>query len=86
MNRNQGTEYGGLESTPATIQPKGADSLSNGDKLRLGYLTGEENNPDSIEDRRQMMGLLPADRARPMFLRGTGRLSLAQVRGIDEED
>lgn len=84
MNRKQGSEYSGVPTTSATIQPKGADALTNGDRLRLGYLTGTETDPDSIEDRRQMMGLLPADQARPVWLRSTGRESLAQVRGIDD--
>lgn len=73
-----GSEFGGVERTSSTIQPKGADALSNGDRLRLGYLTGEENNPESIEDRRQMLGLRPSDGRRPMFLLETGKRSLLE--------
>lgn len=40
--------------------------------MRLGYLTGEENNPESIEDRRQFLGLRPATGRRPLFLLETG--------------
>lgn len=67
-----GSEFGGVQPTKSTIQPKGVDALSNGDRLRLGYLTGEENNPEAIEDRRQMLGLRPADGRRPKFILETG--------------
>lgn len=66
-----GSEYGGSPDTIAGgIQPKPEEALTNGEKLRLGYLVGDEsgNHPDSLEDRRQMLGLRPADGRRPLWL------------------
>lgn len=73
--QRSGSEFGGVERTKATIQPKDASALSNGDILRLGYLTGEETDTESLEDRRQMLGLRPADGRRPLFLLETGQPS-----------
>lgn len=67
-----GSEYGGVQPTKATIQPQGAEALTAGDRLRLGYLTGVETNTESIEDRRQFLGLRPASGRRPRFLLNTG--------------
>ena len=67
-----GSEYGGVETTKATIQPQSADALTAGDRLRLGYLTGQETDTESIEDRRQFLGLRPADGRRPTYLLNTG--------------
>lgn len=79
----RGSEYGGTPEARATVQPKGPEALTAGDKLRLGYLTGDElNDPANIEDSRQFWGLLPADKARPFWLEGTGRESEAQVRNV----
>lgn len=68
----QGSEFGGVQPTIAGgIQPKGEDALDNGDRLRLGYLTGQEDNTDmynNIDDRRQMLGLRPASGQRPIWL------------------
>lgn len=36
------SEYGGNDSTPAGLQPKGADALTSSEKLRLIYRTGQE--------------------------------------------
>lgn len=77
--QRSGSEFGGVETTKATIQPKGASALSNGDRLRLGYLTGVENNTESWEDRRQMLGLRPASGRRPWFLLKTGQPSELEV-------
>lgn len=83
----RGSEYGGSDEARATIQPKGSDALNNGEILRLGYLTGDEqNDPNSIEDRRQFWGLLPADKARPFWLDGTGRESEAEIREVGERE
>lgn len=91
----EGSEYGGVEETIAGgIQPKGVDALTNGELLRLGYLTGVEDNTDrlvNIDDRRQMMGLRPADGRRPWFLRNVSPVrdprldSEAEVQGWDED-
>lgn len=68
----QGTEYGGVQPTLAGgIQPKGPDALTNGEILRLGYLTGNEaetRRDKSLEDLRQFYGLLPAEGGRPAWL------------------
>ena len=85
----QGSEYSGVSPTKNTVQPKGTDALTNGDRLRLGYLTGDEtdsSNPENIEDNRQFWGLLPADKARPYWLEGTGRPSEAEIRGVGERE
>lgn len=56
-----GSEYGGVQYrarvTNNTVQPKQSEALTAGERLRLGYLTGEEDNSMSYEDRRQMVGL-----------------------------
>lgn len=67
-----GSEFGGVARTPNGIQPKPAEALTNGDKLRLGYLTGNDQNAMSLEDRRQMLGLRPANGRRPLWLRNVG--------------
>jgi hypothetical protein len=76
-----GSEYGGVEETTATIQPKAPEALDNGEKLRLFYLTGQEVDTEAIEDHRQMLGLLPAQKnSRPKWLLQTGYgLSQAEV-------
>jgi hypothetical protein len=63
-----GTEYGGVETTFATIQPKPVDTLTPAEILRLGYLTGVDHDTESFEDRRQMLGLRKADGRRPEWL------------------
>jgi hypothetical protein len=68
----EGSEYGGSEVTIAAgIQPMGPDALTPADKLRLGYVTGIEDNTNphiNIDDKRQMLGLRPANGKRPLFL------------------
>lgn len=67
-----GSEYGGVEETVASIQPKPPEALDNGEKLRLGYLTGQELDTEKIEDHRAFYGLLPAGNRRPKWLTHTG--------------
>jgi hypothetical protein len=71
-----GTEYGGVQPTLAGgIQPKDPEHLTAGEILRLSYVTGDltETRADlGIEDRRQMMGLRPAEGGRPQFIDGLG--------------
>lgn len=67
-----GSEFGGVEETAATIQPKPAEALDNGEKLRLFYLTGQTEDTEALEDHRQMLGLLPAEGGRPKWLIETG--------------
>jgi hypothetical protein len=74
-----GSEYSGVDETKATIQPKGAEALNNGDILRLGYLTGEESDTESLEDRRQFLGLHPATGPRPNWLKNTGQEAYAET-------
>jgi hypothetical protein len=80
-----GSEYSGVERTVATIQPMPASELTSGDLLRLGYLTGREDQPESLEDRRQMLGLLPASGQRPNWLGGTGQTSEAERQHLGED-
>lgn len=80
-----GSEYGGVERTTASIQPKPAETLTPAEILRLGYLTGDETNTESLEDPRQMYGLRPADGTRPQWLSNTGIRSEAQVEGLGED-
>lgn len=82
-NQNDGSEFGGTSSRN-TIQPKGSDALTAGEKLRLTYLVGDISDslqvtPDSLEDRRQMLGLKPASNERPRWLGNTGRVSRAEL-------
>lgn len=62
-----GSEYGGVAHTPSGIQPKPQEALNNTELLRLGYVTGVEDW-QSIEDRRQMVGLRPANGGRPQYI------------------
>jgi len=56
-----GSEYGGVQYRARvvnnTVQPKVPEALTAGERLRLGYLTGVEDDSMSYEDRRQMVGL-----------------------------
>jgi hypothetical protein len=68
-----GSEYGGVEETTATIQPKPPEALEPGEKLRLIYLTGQDIDTEAIEDHRAFCGLLPAAKgSRPKWLLETG--------------
>lgn len=68
----RGSEYGGVQPTLAGgIQPKDEEALTAGERLRLGYLTGNETETNpllNLEDRRQMLGLKPAEGGRPLWL------------------
>lgn len=65
-----GSEYGGVPHTPSGIQPKPEEAFTNTERLRLGYTTGNEADFMSLEDRRQFLGLRPANGARPIWLGG----------------
>lgn len=49
------SEYGGRVG-PNTVQPKPPDALSSGEKLRLFYLTGQEEDTHAPRDPRMMEG------------------------------
>lgn len=66
--QRSGTEYGGVVGTPSGIQPQPGETFTAGDRLRLGYTTGNEDDWQSLEDRRQFLGLRPATGERPMWL------------------
>lgn len=84
-----GSEYSGVGETRNTLQPKGRDALDASDELRLGYLTGNGASDPlqltlaSLEDRRQMLGLLPAGEPRPIYLASTGRTAEAEIVGVE---
>lgn len=85
-----GSEFGGTVSRN-TVQPKGADALTAGEQLRLGYLVGDlsdtrQETPLSLGDRRQMLGLKPSTNERPRWLAGTGKVSEALIRGLEYPD
>ena len=86
QRQRSGSEFGGVETTKATIQPQGAEALTAGDRLRLGYLTGVESNTESLEDRRQFLGLRPASGRRPNFLLKTGQASELELNSNFEVD
>lgn len=44
MGVDDRTEYEGGGVMPNTVFPKGTDALTPADKLRLGYLTGQETD------------------------------------------
>lgn len=87
-----GSEYGGTDRTRNTVQPKGSpDALTAGELLRLGYLVGDtsdvrQETPLSLEDRRQMLGLKSAGDIRPLWLAETGRVSEAELLGVQDSD
>lgn len=87
-----GSEYGGVQPTMNTVQPKGEDALTAGEKLRLGYLVGDLSDPMqveplvSLEERRQMLGLKPAGDSRPTWLAQTGRTPQAEIQGAQYPD
>jgi hypothetical protein len=68
----QGSEYGGVAHPVAGgVQPKDPEALTNGEILRLGYMTGDEAETRArltLDDRRQMLGLRPAQGSRPRWL------------------
>lgn len=81
-----GSEYGGVGETRNTLQPKDAEDLTSADMLRLGYLVGDTTDPrqltiNSLEDRRQALGLRPASNRHPMWLANTGRTAEAEIQG-----
>jgi hypothetical protein len=69
-----GSEYGGVQYRSRvvnnTVQPKPASALTAAEKLRLGYLTGVEDDSMSYEDRRQFCGLRRADGRPSWFVTG----------------
>lgn len=87
-----GTEFGGApaEDRWNTLQPRRGDDYSTAEQLRSGYTTGEDDWR-ALEDRRQMMGLRPADGAHPRWLvnvspTGDHRLdSEAQIEGLTDQ-
>jgi hypothetical protein len=54
------TEYGGRQPLPNAVQSLGPDQgrkLTNAEKLRLGYLTGQEEDPDAPRETGFMGGV-----------------------------
>lgn len=86
-----GSEYGGVGETRNTLQPKGKEALTPSDELRLGYLVGDTSDPrqltlNSLEDRRQALGLKPASNRPPVWLANTGRPAEAEILGVEYPD
>lgn len=86
-----GSEFGGVEDPRNSVQPKGQEALTAGEKLRLSYLVGDESDslqetPLSLTDRRQMWGLKPASDLRPTWLVNTGKESEAELLGLIPEE
>lgn len=52
------SEFGGSDSTPVGLQPKGYDALTSGEKLRLLYQTGQEVDTEAPKSERAWHGLL----------------------------
>ncbi len=69
-----GSEYGGVSYsgriTTNTVQPKDPSALTADECMRLGYLTGRDNDSMSLEDRRQMVGLRRSDGRPSWFVTG----------------
>lgn len=85
-----GSEYGGTYSKN-TVQTKGREALTAQEELRLGYLVGDTSDPLqqtelSNEDSRQFLGLKPSTNQRPDWLANTGRVTEAEIQGIDYPD
>jgi len=73
-DQRMGSEYGGVQYQSRivtnTVQPKVPEALTADERLRLGYLTGVEDNSMSLEDRRQFVGLRHADGRPSWFVTG----------------
>lgn len=50
------SEYGGQDSTPSGLQPKGTDALTSSEKLRLIYQTGQDVDTEASLDERAFDG------------------------------
>ena len=50
------SEFGGEDSTPTGLQPKGIDALDAKEKLRLIYQTGQQQDPEAPLDKRAANG------------------------------
>lgn len=50
MTTQDYSEFDGAGVLPSTIHPKGGDALTAGEKLRLGYLTGQDQTPNAPLD------------------------------------
>lgn len=74
QDQRMGSEYGGVQYAARvvknTVQPMEADALSSAERLRLGYLTGREDDTMSLEDRRQFYGLRHSDGRPSWFVTG----------------
>lgn len=53
------SEYGGVDSPPATVQPKGQDALTADDQMRLIRLTGTTDPLAPRDNQRAWQGLAP---------------------------
>ena len=54
------SEFGGSDSTPAGLQPKGVDALTSSEKLRLIYQTGQEVDTEAPKSARAWRGEIEA--------------------------
>jgi hypothetical protein len=50
------SEFGGEDSTPAGLQPKGNDALDAQDRLKLIYRTGQSEDPEAPLDPKAFHG------------------------------
>jgi hypothetical protein len=73
-DQRMGSEYGGVQyqarQVQNTVQPKVAEALTGNERLRLGYLTGQDDNSMSLEDLRQFVGLRHSDGRPSWFVTG----------------
>lgn len=73
-DQRMGSEYGGVQYADRlvqnTVQPKAPGSLTAVERLRLGYKTGRDNDPMSLEDLRQFVGLRHSDGRPSWYITG----------------
>jgi hypothetical protein len=73
-DQRMGSEYGGVSYANRivtnTVQPKEPEALTLNERVRLGYLTGVEDNSMSLEDLRQFVGLRHTDGRPSWFVTG----------------
>lgn len=50
------SEFGGSDSTPSGLQPKGTDALTSSEKLRMIYRTGQEFDTEAELDEAAFRG------------------------------
>lgn len=69
-----GSEFGGVQYRNRlvfnTCQPKGASGMTQNERIRMFYTTGQNDNSMALEDRRHFVGLRQEDGRPSWFVTG----------------